>query len=195
MDSHDSTRSTLPPQMPLAGQTVWHRVVGVICIVFGGGAVLASTLGQQTMAKFSQLQMKNAGMDGDAYQALMTQWSGKLMMLGVGAAVVALILAVGGLLLLLKKRKSAVALKTWAGLRIAFLLVTIPIQAGFQKAMDELHFAGALAGEGAEFAASAGRIWIVIAIAAGVLWGMLLPTFILVWFSRRKIREQVAFWD
>ena len=73
--------------------------------------------------------------------------------------------------------------------------MTIPIQAGFQKAMDELHFAGALAGEGAEFAASAGRIWIVIAIAAGVLWGMLLPTFILVWFSRRKIREQVAFWD
>lgn len=182
MDTHDSTRSTLPLQMPLAGQARWHRVVGIICIVVS----ILSPLGQQ---------MKNAGMDGDAYQAVMTQWSGKLMMMGVGATVIALILAGGGILLLLKKRQSAVVLKTWAGLQIAFLFVTIPINAGFQKAMAELHFAGALAGEGAESAASAGRIGIVVAIAAGVLLGLLLPTFILGWFSRKKIREQVAFWD
>jgi hypothetical protein len=175
--------------MPLADQTAWHRVVGIICIVFGGGALfrsIFSTLGQQT---------ERSGADLIAYQALMSQWSGKLMAMAGAAALSALILAVGGLLLLLKKRKSVMALKIWVGIKIVFLLVTIPIQAGFLKAIDGLHYTGALAGEGAEFAASDGRIWIVLKIAVEVLWSMLLPTFILIWFSRKKIREQVAFWD
>ncbi|MCB1094928.1 MAG: hypothetical protein KDN22_05045 [Verrucomicrobiae bacterium] len=196
MDSRSSRGSTLPPQMPVAGQNIWHRVVGIICIVFGAGAALQSIvgiIGQGPMAKLAQQQMTEAS--AAAHQALMTQWSGKLVVLGGATGLIALVLVVSGILLLFKKRKAVVALKTWAGLKIALLLVTIPITAGFQKAVAELQFAGALAGEGAEFAASAGRIWIVVAIAAQVIWGLILPVFILVWFSRKKIREQVAFWD
>ena len=194
----DNPAPSLPPEMPTADQVTWPRVLGIICIVFGAGAAIVtvvSTIGQKTMAKFSQRQMEMTGVDPAAYEALMEQYSGKLMAAGVATGLVALLLALGGVLLLLRKRKSSTALKTWAGLKIALVLITIPLNASFQKANTELAFSGALAGEGAELAAAGARIGLVVGIAFGVLWGGALPAFILVWFSRKKIKEQVAFWD
>lgn len=198
MDNPPPADATLPPEMPGTNQTVWHRVLGIICIVFGAGAALMSvisTVGQKTMSKFTEQQLEVTGQDPAAYAALMEEWSGKLMALGGATALVALVLAAGGVLLLLKKRKAATALKVWAGLKIALVLITIPVTAGFQKANMEVAFGGAMAGEGAEIAASATRVGLVVTIAFGVIWGLILPVFNLIWFSRKKIKEQVAFWD
>ena len=198
MDTQAPAASSLPPELPTASQTIWHKVLGIICIIFGAGAALyaiGSTIGQKTMAKFSEQQMEITGADPAAYRALMDEWSGPLMIMGAASAIVALVLLAGGILLLMKKRKSATVIKSWAGLKILLLAATIPVMASFQKANTEIAFSGALAGEGAEFAAAGARIGLVVGIAVGVVWGLVLPTFVLIWFSRKKIKEQVAFWD
>lgn len=198
MGKIDAPISHLPPGIPAAGQTLWHKVLGILCVVFGGGSALyaiLSTVGQKAMARFSEQQMEFTGADPAAYRALMEEWSGPLTIMGAATSVVALVLLAGGVLLLLRKRTSGVVLKGWAGLKMLLLVVTTPVLASFQKANMDVAFAGALAGEGAEMAASGARIGLVVGLAVTVLWGLLLPVFVLIWFSRRKIREQVAFWS
>ncbi|MGK0190361.1 MAG: hypothetical protein ACI9R3_006186 [Verrucomicrobiales bacterium] len=194
----DSTpRQTFNPTLPsgMSGnRTVWHRVLGIICIVFGA-AGLMGTVGQDALEEFALQQMEITGRDPAFYQALADAYSGRLMVMNVAAAVVATILIAGGILLLCRKRISAPVLKTWAGLKIALLFAKIPWTASYEKTTIELAYGGALAGEGAEFAASSMRKELVIGIAIGVIWGLILPVVTLAWLSRKKIRDQVAFWN
>ncbi|MCF6311876.1 MAG: hypothetical protein L3J39_05440 [Verrucomicrobiales bacterium] len=132
-------------------------------------------------------------------------------MLGSGAVDICLgaLLFLGAMLLLFRKRFAIYVLVFWALLKMLVGVVggffnymmqqeQLPLLMEQQKkAMEKAGGAGGAAGaeQVADMVSSATEIFSTVALVAGLLWVMVLPVFILIWFIRPKIRRDMATWS
>lgn len=210
-DSADfSFRPMTPPveQGPLSvtrPPTVWPTVLGVIAIVFGAGGTLSNTCGTVAnlfMPFILGSMAKVAGPGGSVVEAQvrMSQHYAMFMVIGsLASLAVAVMLLIGGIGLLKRKARSVRILKIWAIVR---LLVAIPLSILGHRIGTEMFVAmeqaAAQSSKGAPmplwfpgFLSSMGALGVVI----GFMWAAALPVFMLIWFSRKAIKAEVAGWS
>ena len=138
----------------------------------------------------------DAGMEKlDAYMEKMTSLS---MMSAVILGTLALLLLIGGILLLKQKKIAPTLLMVWAALKMVaggFLNYKnyLLMQDQFAILSPTAGVEGLGAAE-AEAISNITSISAMIGLIVGTLWLMAFPIFLLIWFNRRKIKEEIRGW-
>ena len=190
-----------PPLIPgavAASRSSWPTVIGVIAIVFGALGALQGVVGLLTpllVGRFRAFTASNsppgvaadpfAGWDQHQTQLIISA----LLTLGAGT-----LLLVGSILLVMRRRAARGMLLTWAAIKTA--VVVYAAWLGYvinqaQFAAMQQYGSGPLAGPG-----MGGILGAMSAAGAviGVLWGWALPIFLLFWFMRARVRNELATW-
>ena len=191
MSDPESTPLAPPTQPgPIAtpvARSSWATVIGTIAIVFGSLGSLQGVLGilsPLTTAFFRPFMF--AGQAEAIEQS--TVWN---VGSGVAGLVIAVLLLVGGIRIVGRHRGAVVVLRGWAVAKILFILITTVV--GYQlvqSQMEAFQNNPNLAGPGAPVFKTVGAIGMVF----GVVFLCSLPVFVLIWFSRSKIKDEVAGW-
>ncbi|MDF1850141.1 MAG: hypothetical protein P1U85_04850 [Verrucomicrobiales bacterium] len=201
MDTTSPPPVSSPPPTPAQSKGgVWKKVIGIISIIFGSLALLQSATAP-FMIPFTRKTMEpsvtdDAGMEKlDAYMEKMTSLS---MMSAVILGTLALLLLIGGILLLKQKKIAPTLLMVWAALKMVaggFLNYKnyLLMQDQFAILSPTAGVEGLGAAE-AEAISNITSISAMIGLIVGTLWLMAFPIFLLIWFNRRKIKEEIQGW-
>ena len=176
----------------------WPMVIGIIAIIFGSLATLQGCMGlgwPALAALFtSALPEEQAGMM-DATKSLTP-----LMMISAGLTMaIAIVLLIGGIGLTKRSPRSPKTCRIWAGLKmllvvyssiIGFLVQQAQMEAMRRMLEEDPNAPAAMLGVFGTVMAVIGPAIFVFAI----VWGWALPVFMLIWFSRRKIKAEIAHW-
>jgi hypothetical protein len=190
-----------PPMMPgavAAPRSAWPSVIGVIAIVFGALGALQGVVGllaPMFVGRFRAFAASNSpqGATGDPFAGWDQHQTelivSALLTLGAGT-----LLLVGSILLVMRKRASRGVLLLWAAIKMAVVV----FGAWLGYVMNQAQFA-AMQQSGSGPLAGAGMGGMLDAMSAagaviGVLWGWALPIFMLIWFMRAKVRNELATW-
>jgi len=122
-------------------------------------------------------------------------WAAWTISLSAVATVLGLLLLAGGVGLVRRRHWSRAALICWAVLKIILavangLLVWVVQQQGLQEQSRMMGPGFAPGGAGATTV----KAVTFFSLAFAILWGWALPVFLLIWFSRRSIKAQMAQW-
>lgn len=188
-----------PGPIPQAQPTSrWPKVIGIIAIVLGSLGALGGCLGMfgPMFTNMMKDMIENQPGSGQvtAQFAVMEEWATwivvqKVCELAVG---VALILAGAGVL---KRRAWAPkAAISWAAVKMLLVIGTstiayLQMQTQFDRMFDDPNLQGLPPGF-----SSFGSVFTVIGVGLTAIWGWALPVFMLIWFSRSKIKAETAQW-
>ncbi len=198
----------MPPPTPMTPPTdagaiplrksTWPMVIGIIAIILGSLATPGGCMSLGSSAMFglfaSAMPEEQAEMM-DATKAFMP-----LMMIAAGLTTpIAIVLLIGGIGLTKRSPWSPKTCRIWAGLKmlivvygsiIGYLVQQAQMEAMQRMLEEDPNTAGAMPGFLGTFMAIIGPLILVFAI----VWGWALPIFMLIWFSRRKIKAEIAQW-
>lgn len=189
---------TQPGEMYLPQQpSAWPKVIGIIAIVLGalgvlGGCMgLASTLFVDTFKGVLEDMMPSGQPSPlEPLEAVYEHkgWMIVTQFLTMGAAVLLLFVGIG---LLKRAAWSARAAMYWAVIKMAVVVPGAVLAYMANKAQ-----LATMAEQGGGFVGS-GLVEAIGAASIGlsVVWGWALPVFVLIWFSRAKIKAEVAGWS
>lgn len=189
-----------PDHNPVAGEPIvfdtpatnssWPKVLGIIAIVLGALAAVGSCIGAG--ASFFAGAMVDLVPEGEAsgLEGMMA-WQSWLVGLSVLATGLGIGLLVGGVGLVRRRPFAATACLGWAILKMVYVLASAFVGyqvnvAQFEVMQNDPNMAGMPAG----FMGAVS----LFGATLGVLWGWALPIFMLIWFSRRRIHEEVESW-
>ena len=169
--------SQTPPPQQAPSRSSWPTAIGVISIVLGSLGLICTPL-SALVSRFSPQIEQVQGNSPDWYMTYSTA------SLPVGIAL-AVLLLVAGICLLKRIHASRALHLTYAGANIAWAVI------GSIMVITVL-FPSFLEGDMPNKAAVIGGM--VGGAIVGMAFGMVWPIFLLVWFRRRKIRQQVQGW-
>ncbi len=169
--------SPTPPPQKAPSKSSWPTAIGVISIVWGSLGLICTPL-SALVSKFNPQAKDMQAKFPDWY----TTYSTAGLPVGIALAV---LLLVAGICLLKRIHASRALLLTYAGVNIAWTVV------GSIMVITVL-FPSFLEGDMPNKAAVIGGM--VGGTIGGMVAGMAWPIFLLVWFRRRKIRQQVQGW-
>ena len=176
------------PEIPDGGS--WAKVIGILGIVFGGGALLLGVIGVVGQ-NFALQQYEAMGITKE----MLAQHALFLNVVPIISLALGFLLLLGGILLVMKKPVSRTILLIWAMLKIAFALWQAPLGLAFQKELIPLQ--QKMLSKGDPKVSDVGAIMETmgpIIQIISVLWLCALPIFMLIWFMRARIRMQVSGW-
>lgn len=201
MDSTSPSPLSSPPPTPSQAKGgVWRKIIGIISIIFGSLALLQSAMAP-IMIPFTRKTMESSVND-DAGMERLNAYMEKLSSLSMLSAVVigllSLVLLVGGILLLKKNKIAPVLLMSWAVLKMVggtFLNYKnyLLMQDQLEILSPSMQVEGFGAAE-AEAFNSITSISAMVGLVGGTLWLLAFPIFILIWFNRKKIKDEVRSW-
>ncbi|MHC5023178.1 MAG: hypothetical protein ACYTGG_04620 [Planctomycetota bacterium] len=186
-----------PPTVPgdlsdPARRAVWPTIFGVIAIVFGscgllhGGVLMLMPVWKRLM----ESTMPESAVPNEAFTA-MDIYAGLNMVLGGLMAVLGVALLAGGIGLLRRRRWAAVVLVIWAILKmLASVFYAVVTYLG-----QEAQFEAMSASSNQQLPAAFGDMMQIFSVAVSIGWYSLLPAVMLIWLTRRPIREQMAAWE
>ena len=171
-----------PPQ-----KSKWPTVIGVIAIVLAAFGLPGGVCGMLLPRLMSMVPDND-----DPALAAMRQTSGPLMVLMlVGMGFSACLLAIG--IGLVKRRPWS---PTWA-IRWSIVYVLFSFVSTIMSYSIQMEQFEAMANQGGNAAAAMQgmRVGGMIGTCFGLAWAWALPVFFLIWFSRAKIKAEVATWQ
>lgn len=193
-----------PPPLAKPPAAVWPKSIGIVAIVFGIGGLF-----QAIMAPFSLLLVKpqmQAIVKQGGEQARVDEYLSRLtahsyLSLAI-YAILGLTLLTGGILLIKQRKIASPLLQTWSILKIlaggfvifrSVSLSTLQMQLLMEPAM-----ATASKGRGGGGEMETINQFTTYAMWAGLgfgfIWLAILPVFLIIWFNRRKVIDQVQTW-
>ncbi len=176
----------------------WTKIIGIIAIIFGTGGLFQGLFTPVTllMVKRQMLSFVEMGVE----QSRIDEYLSKLAQVSyTGAAaysILGILLLTGGILILRHHRAGAHLLQVWACLKIIVGGLLIYKISSLTRMQMDLMFSSEALGGGKE-AETVGTITsfaVWIGLAFGFVWLCVLPVFLLIWFNRTKIREQISNW-
>lgn len=190
----------VPPAPPVTPGAIaprpsrWPAIIGTIALVFGILATLGGC-GGLVMMPFMEAIMESVPNQQNPGLAGLSDWKqwtipGSILSMALGV-----LLVVGGSGLLRRRGWGRRVCLGWAGLKMVLVIFMATIQ--YQIAIDQAEAMKndpnfqALPAQFAGFMQSFSMISVIIS----VIWGWALPVFLLVWLSRRKIRDDVKTWS
>jgi len=197
------TAETAPPVQPSVpfGQPVpssWPRPIGIVSLVFGvlgmlGGlfAVIGAVVGPKIASAFAE--MGHVGMVTDQMRDHLV-WAISSAGVGFGLAVM---LCVAGIGIIRRRHRGVRWAKVWAWFKMVSAVGNAVFGYGLQvEALEAMRHQNPGA-----FSATPvlGRFFgpgfAIFGSFVGVLWGCALPLFLLIWFKRKRIAEDVSTWS
>jgi len=187
-----SAQPVAPPTLPGAiaaprRPSNWPAVIGTIAIVFGCLGCLQGVLGALSPLMTAFLAPFMVEEQAEIMQQSAV-WNVTSSVVGL---MIAVLLFVGGIRITRKRRRAVSLLKGWAIAKILFTLIATIV--GYQSAqlqMEAVQNDPNVAFLGAGFF----KMFGVVGMILGLLWMCALPVFVLVWFSRRKIKSETESW-
>lgn len=194
MEASSPPPATNPPSKKK--EPKWPKVIGIIAIIFGSLALLQTAVAP-LMIPFSIKSTENA-IAGDVDQKKLDTYFADLTSLStlsaVSLGIVAIFLLVGGTLLLKKKKAAVPLLLIWAVLKMGFGCFFNYRNYLLMQTQFELMIPATGGGQEAEIVNSITTISSMVGMIFGSLWILAFPVFLLIWFSRSKVREFVRSW-
>jgi hypothetical protein len=190
---------TIPGDLGLPEKrSAWPTVIGIIAILFGALGLLHGCLTSATPLTigFAENMTQNLPQaDADQMRAVFDgqkKYMIPTVIVGVLLLVCGVMLLAGGIGLYTKRAWSRSTLLAWAALKIiasiAGLIVGILGMQAQTEAIKQMDNSQAGA------AAAMGQSYGYIGAGVGFVWQMLLPIFMLIWFSRASIKAEVESW-
>lgn len=183
--------------LPLApARPAWPVVLGVLAIIFGVFGVLQGCGGGFSVAMIAIVR-QHVPPDKARVVTSVQRLAPWIIANGIAGASLGALLLVAGIALVARRAWSARALVVWSLLKIPFVLsasvLGYLVQHAQLEAMEEMvrqdpSVPAAMPGIVARLAATMG----VVMVLLSVLWGWALPVFVLIWLSRRKVREDLT---
>jgi hypothetical protein len=184
-----------PPTVPGAlppPRTAWPTVLGIIGIVFGALAILGCLWGLVAPFVMGGIMTGAAASGSQQDQAIAQAFrdTAPMQVLSSGLQLVAaVLLLVSGVGLSMRRRWSAKWMVIWAIVKMIVVLIAAYLGMLVQRRMMQ----AASPQTGAPNAAMM-SMFTGFGLLVMVVWGWILPTFVLIWFQRRKIKDEVAGW-
>jgi hypothetical protein len=187
-----------PPTVPgpivaVERDPIWHTVLGIFAIVFGAGGVLQGLWGMLTPVLMSFFE---DFVPEDQHNPIAFMDEMGVFMVAISSIIflLAVLLLVAGIFLVRRSRIAVPLCVLWAALKMCAVVANTVFTYFMQQAQFD-----AMANDPNMQQAPAvmGGIMQGVAIGTAVLtllWGWAMPVFVLIWFRRRKIREQIAGW-
>jgi len=178
-----------PPTMPDPNATgrralAWPTVIGVIAIVFGVGGLLGSIGGVVWQALLLAGNLEAWGVqDADGAEAYAVPG----LVLQAVAVLIPGALLVGGVLLVRRRRAAVRWLVTWAIVKLLHGAAAVVMGYLVQQAMLASMGAGP-AGPSRAFVNGV----MLASFTVTAVWITALPVFVLLWFTRPRVRADVA---
>ncbi len=178
--------------------SAWPMVIGVIAIIFGSLAILQGCVGAVSSLFMSSLSAIVPAEQAAVYDAMedLKPWMimGAVLTLALG-----ILQLVAGIGLVRRRSWSPTACMVWAGIKMMFvvgntILADMAQQAQFEAMQEMMQQDPNMPAGASAMMDSFMQVFGVFAIVVGILWGWALPIFLLSWFSRSKIKAEVAGW-
>ena len=191
----DSATPSAPPTRPgpivaPARPSTWPTVIGIIAIILGAGGILWglwSALGPLLARWFEPFML-------EGQVEAMDEWMPWTSAASLLAAVTAIMLLAGGMKVIKRKTSAPRILCVWAVVRIIGGLFTAIVGTMAQRAHIE-----AIQSEFDTTPMPLGPaffdVMLFVGIAVGLVWAWAPPVFMLIWFARKKIKDEVAGWS
>jgi hypothetical protein len=192
---NDHTTPVAPPLQPgplgaVQRAPVWPTVLGVIAVIWGSLSLLGTAVGLLVQGWVPRPAPGEhpepdaamlAAVNSPAYQALTT----------IAGVILGILLVVAGIGLLRRVRWSIGAAKVWSWATIAMALIgTVYLLYVF----NDLLAAATPEGQQAPMSQGAFAAMMIGGAVLGLVWALILPVFMLIWFRRGTIRKQYAMW-
>lgn len=182
------------PVYQIQKESSWPKVIGIIGIVFGTFALLGGAFGL-VATKFAQSQFSMAGLKEDFFERHYLLFK----VVPIFGTALGFLLVVASILLIMRRRSSRTMILSWAVLKIVFAVWQTVISIDAQKEMLPMQMAQMQQGDkGALGPMGEQGVMDIVVYAAqiiSVVWLSALPIFMLIWFLRGKIRNEVAGWQ
>lgn len=184
--------------VPVKPPESWPTVIGVISIIFGSLGVLSNVCGGVFLFLSEPLMSLVPEEQASEMEAQMSSsmpypfMQGGLMFIEL---VVSVLMLVGGIMLLRRRRAAAGLLfgTAWldlvantAGAAVGFLVM----QAQMKAMQENAEMAQQMPAGIGSLVQGAGGVMMFVQWVFLAIW----PVFVLIWFSRSKVRESVAAW-
>jgi hypothetical protein len=200
-DDADPTPTPASPTPPpvLPEEARWHTPIGIVAIIFGAFGLVAGIGGiaAKAMVRASlSSQLKSGPEATQQIDAFLEKWSTFMIGGGLVIAVLAIILLGGGIFTLKKRLVGPRMLVIWSVLKILFGTGYAIMGQSMQKDQFAIMFGphsqmGEMGDQISAFVQASARAGIVF----NILWTSILPVFLLIWFSRKKIKSNIAHWS
>lgn len=185
------------PGPPAPKGSAWPKTVGIIAIIFGilgaGGAVIAPL-----SLAFTKTQMQvyvEMGAKQETVDEYLERLSGISILNAVIIGILGVVLLIGGILLLKQNSKSPWILKSWAIAKMAAGLYTTMVNMSLTKMQMGIITSSSTFGEDGEMINQFANVGAIVGAVFGLLWIAALPAFLLIWFSRPKVKADIASWE
>lgn len=165
---------------------VWPTVIGVIGIVLGAGALLL-TLGSLGM---SLILMQSTTRTGTIpMPQFNNQWMPWTIISTLLTCAVAILLLVAGIGIAKRLAWGPRLAKVWAVLKLVVVAASVVI--GFQMQREAMEAMSQSVGPSP---VPNVQMFMGFGMCVGLVWGWALPVFLLIWFSRASVKEEISTW-
>lgn len=195
-------QATPPPLAPGSPTTPtgakWTKIIGIIAIIFGAGGVL-----QGLFAPFSLMMVKpqmQSFVEMGADQAKVDEYLAKLSQVSYAGAIaygiLGILLLTGGILILRHRKAASPLLQIWAVLKVVIGgILSFKNSALTGMQMELMFSSGSLGGaQESEMVGTIAGYAVWVGLAFGFIWLCVLPVFLLIWFNRGKIKNDISNW-
>ncbi len=195
---HFEAPPVMPGEMPNSWeQSTWPKVLGIVCIVFGSLGMLGGLFGafgalMMGVLSGSEMMSEVGDQDMDAMMLAMKHWMPAMVATNVLRLIAAGVLLASGIMMLSKRRGCPTWVMWYVGLQSVFAVSSGVVSALMQREIMAAMLASnggpgggpAMGGFMGAFSGIAGLITVV--------WYLALPVFLLIWFRRPVIKEEIA---
>lgn len=174
--------------------TRWPTVIGVIAIVLASLGMLCTcgSVFSPQFLKWAQEQAQKAGRSDPAMDAqieVMSQFYAIFVGLLIIGFILAIVQLIAGITLLRRRRSARGMFMVYALVALILAILNIGLQVVMTQAISaKLHEQGETAAAAGAWASAA------FGLCIGIVLGMGWPVFLIIWFSRQKIKNEVATW-
>ncbi len=181
----------LPTATP---QSTWPTAIGVIAIVFGAGGILAAVFGILWMVVILPKLLESGPQEQAAMLEVSREHFGLLVTQNLVGLVLAAILLTGGIGLAKRCIWGVKTCRVWAMLKIVLVLFGVGLGYVIQQKVFEAMSPQASGGTNPAFNAGYSVGFKLGSVCFGLVWGIALPVFMLIWFSRARIKAEINGW-
>ena len=176
----------------------WPKVIGIIAIVLGSFGALGGCIGMFGPMFTDMIKEVAEGQPGTAATVVQfevaAEWATWTIVQSICGLAVGVVLILAGVGLLKRRGWGPKATISWAVLKMLLVVGTSVIAYGqataaFDRMADLPNLQSLPQG-----ATAFGSIVAMIFLGLNAVWGWALPVFMLIWFSRSKIKAETAQW-
>lgn len=198
--SYGQVPPSMQPIKPLPPQTSWPTVVAIISLILGILGILGGiyqVFSANLASALSTVEAETA--DPNVAQTLQSleKWAPVLMGVAVLGTVLAIFLVVCGIKLLNRSPRCLTLYKRWALAKLIFAVISVAqmvlmqievVQASMQQQGINS------SGTPEAVMNSVMAVMFIVTAGFGLLFYGAFPVFVLIWFGRTKVREEIETW-